>query len=240
MKDKSSIFTGTLFLIAAVLIVLNSLGYSLGVGVVGIMISIVIVACLVKSIVKLSFGGILFSLAFLAIIYAQPLQIPAKLVPWPILFVALFGTIGLNLIFKKNSKFHNLKAKQNAYGRHRGMFSESTGAANGDYVAEKNSFSGTTKYIKSQNFVHAELHNHFGEFKVYFDEANITGNTATIQVSNSFGEMSLYIPKSWHVEHQIVRSFGSVEEYAFCQNVGTPTVIIEGSVNFGEIKIIYV
>ena len=60
---------------------------------------------LVKSLRKLEWTGILFSLAFLAIIYADMLHIE-HLTPWPVLGAALLGSIGLNMIFHKNPQAH--------------------------------------------------------------------------------------------------------------------------------------
>ncbi|MCR5797318.1 MAG: hypothetical protein K6G63_05305 [Eubacterium sp.] len=241
MKDSNSIFIGALFLVAAVLIVLNAMGYTMGIGPTAIVLSVVLAACLIKSLVKLSFGGVLFSSAFLLIIYSQPLGIPEKLVPWPIILVAAFGTIGLNLIFRKSINRSKYKARAKEFREsHGNVFVENVASSDGDYVYEKNTFGGSTRYIKSQNLIHADISNSFGEMKVYFDGANITSEFATISVNNSFGETILYIPRKWEIENRVVGSFGSIDANTYSADEKVATVIIEGNVSFGELKIIYI
>ena len=240
MKENNSVFVGALFIVAAILIVLNRLGYTMGIGIFEIVCSVVLVACLLNSIVKLSFSGMIFSVAFLLIIWAGPLGIPAVLIPWPLIFVAALSSIGLNLMFKNNIAYKSLKTKQNAYSKRNTRFSENVGDVEGDYVNENNTFGGTTRYIKSQNLMHMDLSNSFGELKVYLDNADIKANIATIVVNNSFGETCLYIPRHWKVESHLICSFGHVSEDGYSQGEVGPTVVIEGKVSFGELRIIYV
>ncbi len=247
MKNNNGIFIGILFLVAAVLIILNALGYTMGIGPIEIALTAVLVVCLAKSIVKISFGGILFSVSFLLIIYAEQLHIPQSIIPWPLLLFAMFATIGFNLIFRKSIRYKNFKTKQNAYYKHHGgdvegvgenVFDKTSKNVDGDYIMEKNIFGGSTRYIKSQNLMHADLSNQFGELKVYFDNANITANIATIVVTNSFGETHLYIPKTWNMENHLMATFGSIrDDNDIYQNENGPTVVVEGNVSFGEVKI---
>ena len=58
---------------------------------------------LINGIVKLSFGNMLFPVAFLAILFDEVLGIE-ELTPWPVLMAALFGTIGLNMVFGDRKK----------------------------------------------------------------------------------------------------------------------------------------
>nr|WP_156301648.1 hypothetical protein [Secundilactobacillus similis] len=64
----------------------------------GVIATLVLAGALIQSLVMLSIGGIIFSLAFLSILYAGPLGIQA-LAPWTILGIALLLTIGFSLIF---------------------------------------------------------------------------------------------------------------------------------------------
>ena len=58
----------------------------------------------IQNIIDLSWGGIFFPLAILAIIFEKPLGIEA-ITPWIVLIAALLLTIAFEMIFPKN-KFH--------------------------------------------------------------------------------------------------------------------------------------
>lgn len=103
MKKGKNIFWGLLFILGAVFIVVNRLGYFQDISVLTVIFTIIVAGVLIDSIAHRSFGGILFSLAFLCILYDKPLGMEA-LTPWPVLAAALCGTIGLNMIFKEKKE----------------------------------------------------------------------------------------------------------------------------------------
>lgn len=100
MKNKN-LFWGLFFILAAVLIIVNNLGYFEEISVFKVTVTIILIAVLLKSIRYLSYWGILFPIAFLCIIYAKQWNITA-LTPGPVLLTALLGSIGLSILFKKN------------------------------------------------------------------------------------------------------------------------------------------
>ena len=81
----------------------EQLGYLPAVGVFSLLFTVVCIAVIVASIPHVHFGGILFPLAFIAIIYDKPLGITA-ITPWTVLLAALLLTIGLHLIFGRFRK----------------------------------------------------------------------------------------------------------------------------------------
>ena len=101
MKRKKEIIIGLLMIIGAVFIMVDRIGFFWDIGLFKIIVTVVLLGILIDNVVERSFGGILFSLAFLGILYDEPLGIE-HLTPWPVLGAALLGTIGLNMIFKKN------------------------------------------------------------------------------------------------------------------------------------------
>ena len=105
MKSK---FWGLLFIVVAIYILFGSTEVFEGIGIGTIILTCFFAAMLIKGLMNLSFGGILFPSAFLAIIWDTELGIES-LTPWPVLFAALFGTIGLNLIFGKPKKIINIE-----------------------------------------------------------------------------------------------------------------------------------
>ena len=100
MKRKKEIVIGLLLIIGAVFIMVDRMGFFWDIGLFKIIVTVILVGILVDNVAERSFGGILFSIAFLGILYDEPLGIE-HLTPWPILGAALLGTIGLNMIFKK-------------------------------------------------------------------------------------------------------------------------------------------
>lgn len=101
---------------AGAYLVVSQLGYLPAVGVFSLLFTVVCIAVIVASIPHVHFGGILFPLAFIAIIYDKPLGITA-ITPWTVLLAALLLTIGLHLIFgrfrKKYSIAGTLKKEMN-------------------------------------------------------------------------------------------------------------------------------
>ena len=95
---KKNYFWGVFLILAGAYLVVSQLGYLPAVGVFSLLFTVVCIAVIVASIPHVHFGGILFPLAFIAIIYDKPLGITA-ITPWTVLLAALLLTIGLHLIF---------------------------------------------------------------------------------------------------------------------------------------------
>lgn len=88
---------------AGAYLVVSQLGYLPAVGVFSLLFTVVCIAVIVASIPHVHFGGILFPLAFIAIIYDKPLGITA-ITPWTVLLAALLLTIGLHDLWTFSEK----------------------------------------------------------------------------------------------------------------------------------------
>lgn len=86
------------FLIAsAIVLIVSQLSlFTLHVSIWSLLLTLILVAALISSLRYLNMPGVVFAIAFLAMIYAQPLGI-TKLVPWTILGAAVLLSIGLGL-----------------------------------------------------------------------------------------------------------------------------------------------
>lgn len=181
---------------------------------------------------NVNFWEILFSIAFICIIYDDQLGITA-LTPWTVLGAALLGSIGLSLIFKKKSG-------------HKPSISFEYDSDDDDekYIGENikidNNFGTAIKYVNSDNFCMADVDNSFGSLTVYFDNAIIQSGSAKIKVDNSFGETNLYIPKEWKTENNLGQAFGSVKIHGVCEGSSNNTLKLKGETSFGEINIYYI
>lgn len=231
---KERIFWGILLLISGIFLVISKLGYFSDINAISIVFSVFLVGIIIKSIISISFAGILFPLAFLAIIYDEQLGITA-ITPWTVLLAALLGSIGLSLIFSKR-KYHDYKKTSVDY--------ESNDQVNTDEhnrVKINNSFTSTVKYINSDNFEYGEVDCAFGSVKVYFDKVQIKSERAELHLSISFSGMELYIPKGWQIENKAVSSFGTIREKNVNKSeVITNTLVLTGEVTFSGVDIIYI
>lgn len=237
MKN-SNIFWGIVLIAGAILMLLNSFGVYLGFGGFKLWFGIIIAAVLVNSIISLRLEGICFSAAFLIIIFAKELGVAP--VNWlQILLVALFMSVGLNLIF--GNKIRKIRReKQKDYGG-MGGYGQVINDKDYDHVEVGVRCGSIVKYVDCDNFVSGDLSVSFGELVVYFDNAMIQNASAVIQAEVAFGALKLYIPKEWKVENNITNSFAGVDERGKSQwTEGGKILYLKGNVSFGAVEIYYI
>lgn len=240
MKGKN-LYWGLFFIFAAVLIILKQFDILLGVNMFNLIITLLLLPVIFKSIKHIYFGGILFPLAIIALLYADQLKIQ-KITPWPILGIALFLSIGLSFIFpygqrqkhKQKKNVNEVKIPQNEQKQTNETYNDSE-------VNVFVKFGGTSKYIKSQNLNKVNVYCQFGGAKVFLDKAIINGEEAIIYVAANCSVVELYIPKTWEVENQVISTIGSVNEEGMrILDYEKRKIILQGKISFGEIKIIYI
>ncbi len=231
MKIKNLLW-GLFFIASGGLIIVNQLGYFSDLPLVNLILVIIAIPIVVSSLFHLNFGGILFPLAILGIVFDKTLGI-TDLTPWPILIAALFASIGLEMIFhrfKKNSWCKN----------HNENFEEVINCEDEDLINYHVNFSSGIKYINSDNFKKANLSCNFGALKIYFDNATIKDDKAEINIDISFAGVELYIPKNWKIINNTHTSLGVVDEKNKNSTDNGPTVKLTGNVKFAGVEIIYI
>lgn len=236
MENKKSTFWGIFLLVAAAFIIAGNLGVFGEISVWTVGFSIVLAAWFIASMFKLSFGGMLFSLAFAAILFDEALGIEA-ITPWPVLGAALLGTIGFNMIFNKNKrdKFFGVNM---AHGMNGQLVDEQF--ADDEMFKCESAFGSSVKYVSSCALRQAKLESSFGSLTVYFDEAKLGNDPVNIYVENSFGKMVLFIPKEWNTDVNVDRAFGSFNENGRPTREDSKKVYIQGETNFGQLEINYI
>lgn len=230
---KERVFWGVFLILGAIVLLISKLGYFSDVNVFSLLFSIALVAMIIKSIMRISFTGILFPLAFLAIIYDDKLGI-TEITPWPVLFAALLGSIGLSLIFNKGPK----KSKIYVNGD-----SDNTKTINVDdegHINLETSFGSSIKYVNTDKFEYANLSCSFGNMKIYFDNTTMARESAVVNIDISFAGLQMYIPRTWKIENKVGASFGAVEEKNRIDSVITNTLILTGDVSFSGVEIFYI
>jgi len=234
---KRERFWGLLFILAAVLIILNQFGFFVGISMFEIVATVILVGIIIKSLSHLNYWGIMFPLAFICIIYAEQWNI-TRFTPWPALLTALLLSIGLSIMFKSHVHWG---CHMHHHSPHHNSFGSSVINQKDDNVVEcSTSFGECMKYVNSDDFQKANINCSFGEIKVYFDNAVISSGSAEINLSVSFGHAILYIPKSWKIINESHVFLGDMNNSCNYSDENSPVVTIRGSVSFGEAKIVYV
>ena len=253
MRRDKKFFLGIAFLLFAVAIIAGSMGVFDKLdglfGTIGfwtIVFTPIFVVWLVKSVMRLAWGGILFSIAFLAILYDEMLGIE-NLTPWPVLFAAFFGTLGLSIIFGKRGgwyrrKWNHLRIGEKDIIKDGRFVGTSTKEISEDEkrVRCDVSFSSVTKYISSRALREVTIENAFGSVTVYFDGAILDNGEAYVNVDNAFGIVALYVPKEWNVVTNMEKSFASLRIFGKCATQSENALHIDGNIAFGSVEIHYI
>ena len=175
MNNKKT-FWGLIFVAVAIYILFGSSKLFGGLGLGTLILTGIFTGLLIRGIADLDFGGVLFPLAFLAIIWDEKLGI-TDLTPWPVLMAALLGTIGLNLLFK-NSKVKINKTIKKYNNEHTNYAKVDT--ASGQYVSTKVRFGGIEKYIESEDLRRVDVSSFCGASEIYLDKVCIPSGEAIV------------------------------------------------------------
>lgn len=253
MKNRNGIFWGLFLLLSAAILIVSQLHlitYTFSFWT--IVATIFLVAVLIKSLVYFSVPGSVFSLAFLAIMYAKPLGI-AALTPWTILGAALLISIGLSMIFRpllmRHRPWMKYKYHQNFYRGHHGNFSRAhidvhedpdVSTVNDSEVNVYVKMGNSIRYVQSDDFKEANVDVSMGDAKIYFENVDVK-DTAAINVNVSLGGVELYVPKEWNISKEMENNMANIDE------IGTPVidhdspiVHVRGLVSLGSLKISYI
>lgn len=221
---KDNVFWGVILLLAAVYIIINHLGFMPDVNVIRLSAAVICVVVFVKSLMGLEFGGMLFSLAILAILFDDQLGITA-ITPWPVLVAALLGSIGLNMIFGNSVKKNRAaKGPDNEFIK-------------GDEIVINGMFSGYKKTISSDHFTRARVSCRFAGMEISFDDAVIQEGTAEVILDLAFSGAEFYIPQSWKVENHTEGVFGGFDDHRASGSAEGPTLVFRGNVRFSGVEI---
>lgn len=234
---KDNIFWGIFFILAAVLLIVGQLDIFSNFSLFRLLLALLLGCWFLHSLTRRDFGGMLFSIAFLCILYDEFLGIE-NLTPWPVLGAAFLGSIGLSMIFKKN--YEGNQSGSVYVERPQQTSSSQKEDFHGNNFNFNNSFGSSEKHIHSDNFTKAYVRNNCGKTVVYFDDAIIQQSSAQVVLDVNFGEAHLFIPKTWNVINHASATFGSIaEKNPSCSN-GAPTLTITGNVFCGSVSIFYI
>ena len=192
---SSKVFWGIFFILAAVYVVISKFGILPDIGVFSIILTVFFLWLFVEGIRNVNFWEILFSIAFICIIYDEPLGITA-LTPWTVLGAAFLGSIGLSLIF--GGKKRKWKTVTGNVG------TSSSEQYTGEEIRCENSFGSAIRYINSDNFRETNLYipkewkiqnNLDRSFGAIRETGSSIGTSSTVLYLNgsaNFGEIHLH------------------------------------------------
>lgn len=230
---KRNIFWGILFVLGAIGLIVGKMGFLSGVNPFSLGFSVILGVIIIDSLFRLNYAGILFPIAFLCIIYDKQLGI-TSLTPWTVLISALFGSIGLSMIFPKKTKFYK---KKSYWSVEEGENINIEDEAN---IKISSAFSGGTKYINTDKFVSADISCKYSGLEIYFDNAIMAEDTALLRLDVSFSGLEIYIPRSWNVENRTNVFLGGIENKKYRDKVYTNTLILTGDVRLSGVEIHYI
>lgn len=232
MKERN-IFWGILFVLGAIGLIVGKMGFLSDVNPFSLAFSVILGAIIIDSLFRLNYAGILFPIAFLCIIYDKQLGI-TTLTPWTVLISALFGSIGLSMIFPKKNKFFK---KKSYWSVEEG---EKIRVEDEGNIKISSVFSAGTKYINTDKFVSADISCKYSGLEIYFDNAVMAENIAVIRLDVSFSGLELYIPRSWNVENRTNVFLGGIENKKYEDKVNSNTLILTGNVRISGVEIHYI
>lgn len=226
--SASKLFWGVIFILSAVLIILDAIGAEMGflngIPVFRSIIVLLLVSVAVEQLIKRDFGGVFFPLAAAFMIYeaqiAKWLSLESSNIisNWLVLVVALLLTVGCYLLFGKKRSFSFEYNSDN----------------------KKHKIAGSSvKNIDCTCFNHMTLENELGSCEIHFSNVESYTGNGVLTVSNELGSMKIYVPDEWAVTNRISNELGSVKTVGDSKGSGK-TLIINGENELGSIVIEYV
>lgn len=227
---KEKYFWGFFFIGAAIMLVLNQMNILPEINIFTFIFSVLLFYMLFKAIMQRSIGGMIYSSAFLLMIYDQMLGMP-NLPFWTTFIAAIFLHIGLRFIFPH--RYHNEWKEKH---------SGSKEYVNTNQMEFNTSFADSTKYVETGNFESAKVNVSFGALALYFDNATIQSEEAFVEFDASFCGIELFIPKEWNVVNKCDVMFAGVEDHKRrgMDVVNAPTLVLTGRIKFAGIEIHYI
>ena len=224
---------GLLFIACAILIILDSVGVSLGflsgIPAITLIVGAMIAVWMISELIKLNIPGIFFPAAFMFMLFEKYIAKWAGLEKSNIInnglvvIAALLLTIGTNLITPRKNFFilkrdGNTSKKKNVHN---------------------SALSSSTVYIDCSDFVYEKVQNDLGSCNVYFSNVEKYDGNGTLEIQNDLGATRIHVPSDWKIISSIFNDLGAVSKPDDTEN-GDKAIRIIGANNLGAVSIVRV
>ena len=220
------IFWGMVLILAALLLILDGMGIDFGAGLSTwrIIAGVLLLGWLVCEIVRLKFADIFFPLAFLFIVFREPLanllDLNEENLPeiWIIIVAAALLTTGFHILFdrKKTVKINGQEVHTDAVGSGR--------------VGKE------TLYADAKNLSGYTISNHLGAVEFFLSNKEEYPGSGVITICDNLGLVTLHLPNDWNVVTQCSDNLGtiSVPEHT---SGGEKSITLDVHDNLGRIEV---
>jgi predicted membrane protein len=230
---KRNIFTGILFVLGAVLLVVSQIVDFAQIGFWSVFASVVLLAIMAQSAVRKAWFGFFAPPVLIYWIFKEPFDLP-QISLWVLLGCAVLIAIGFHILFGSKKHWYT---KEGCERRH-------------DYEKKEDSdtnpvidvrFSGATRYLYSEELERCEIHCRFGGAEVYFEQASLKNNTAEVILDSKFGGVELFVPKTWRVIDHVNSTMGGVSYSGKSSaNENAPQLILRGTIALSGLEVHFV
>lgn len=225
-KYSKPMFWGMVLILAALLLILDGVGIEFGAGITTwrIVVGVLLLGWLACEIVRLKFADIFFPLAFLFLVFRDPLagllnwnedNIPKT---WIIIVAAALLTTGFHVLFdhRKTVTVNGQEVYTDAVGS--GKVGKET------LYADAKSLSGFT------------ISNHLGAVEFFLSNVEEYPGSGVITICDNLGLVTLHLPKDWNVVTQCSDNLGtiSVPEHT---SSGDKSITLDVHDNLGRIEV---
>lgn len=234
MKNRNW-FWGIFFLLSAVAVIAIQIESVGDIGIWSLLVGVLLVALIVYSIINLNFFGIFLPLAFLYMVFWEPLGL-VEITPWMLILAAVLTSIGFGLIFHKKRK-----CKVDVHPSGEAVISEGE-TIDDNHPYAKVQFGSSSKYLHADALESGRFVSSFGELDVFFDQVQLSPAGAEIFLDCNFGSIKLNIPKNWQVVDDLHVTLGEFTNNRRTASLteNAPRLTITGNVQFGGVEISYI
>ncbi|MGI6265253.1 MAG: LiaF transmembrane domain-containing protein [Acutalibacteraceae bacterium] len=218
-RSRNSVFWGVVLVGAAVLLILQGAGVSIGyeISLWRILLGALCLAWLIDRLAERQFAEILFPLAFGFLLFEGPiahaLGRPGDdlISNWTVLLAALLGTVGLKAILPKRQK---------------------------DGVISASQLGSATLYLDAADLQNAEINDHMGAVQAYVTNRDAYPGNGVIRVHDNMGTVKLYLPREWNVVVHSHDNLGGVHVPEQPDGVFSHAVTVEVFDNMGSVSVL--
>lgn len=236
MKNRK-MFTGILFILAGIGLIVNRLGYFTEISIFSILATVYLVYFIMRSIRRRNVFGILIPLSLIGVIYWDYLGF-SSLNPWTLVWASTLISIGVSIIFKPKNQYKFYSKFEHKDGNFREDYNSYKNVDGNVYI--ESTFSECIRYLQDEDLKNVKLESTFGSMKIYFENVKPSEEDLVVDLEATFSGMELYIPKEWNVINDVDVTFGGVEENNRNTGEGIYTVRLIGEATFAGVNIIYI